>query len=183
MAKVKLSDVKKAVLALMNHAEKEGHAHNVKEIAATLPQFHRLTVEKAMKELWSAGKIRQIKNAKGIHWRPMVKNPSPGERKHGPHATADQRKEEAAALKKARAFYGNDDLVTVPRVLKSYKAPSAFVDIGDAVALVYGSDKFDGEYRVYEHEVTKKRRMLISVDGSTIVFDPPLKLTKRGIEG
>jgi hypothetical protein len=112
-----------------------------------------------------------------------TKNPSPGERKHGPHASADQRIAAATALKKARAFFDNDDLVTEPRGLKSYKMPSAFVDVGLFVAIEYDSSKFDGESRIYRHDITKKRRLLISVDGSTMIIDPPLKLTKRGIEG
>lgn len=111
------------------------------------------------------------------------KNPSPGERKHGPHASADERIAAAAALKKARAFFGNDDLVTEPQALKAYKPPTAFVDIGDFVAIEYDSDKFDGKGRIYRHEGTRKRRCLLSIDGSTMVFDPPFKLTKRGIEG
>lgn len=112
-----------------------------------------------------------------------TKNPSPGERKHGPHASADERIAAAAALKKARAFFGNDDLVTEPQALRSYRAPEAFVDIGDFVAIEYDSPKFDGTDRIYRHEGTRKRRCLLSIDGTTMVFDPPFKLTKRGIEG
>lgn len=112
-----------------------------------------------------------------------TKNPSPGERKHGPHASADERIAAAAALKKARAFFGNDDLVTEPQALRSYRAPEAFVDIGDFVAIEYDSEKFDGKDRIYRHEGTRKRRCLLSIDGTTMVFDPPFKLTKRGIEG
>ena len=111
------------------------------------------------------------------------KNPSPGVRKHGEHASADQRIEAKKALEKARAFYGNDNLTTEPKALKSYVPPVAFVDVGIGVAIEYDSDKFDGKYRIYRHEFTKKRRLLISTDGSTIIIDPPLKLTKRGIEG
>jgi hypothetical protein len=112
-----------------------------------------------------------------------TKNPSPGERKHGPHASADERIAAAAALKKARAFYGNDDLMTEPQKLKSYKMPEAFLDAGDLVAVEYDCEKFDGESRIYRHEITQKRRLLISVDGSTMIIDPPLRITKRGIEG
>lgn len=112
-----------------------------------------------------------------------TKNPSPGERKHGPHASADERIAAAAALKKARAFFGNDDLVTEPQALRSYRAPEAFVDIGDFIAIEYDSPKFDGTDRIYRHEGVRKRRCLLSIDGSTMVFDPPFKLTKRGIEG
>jgi hypothetical protein len=113
----------------------------------------------------------------------MIRNPSPGERKHGPHATAEERKAAADALKKARAFFDNDDLVTEPKALKSYRAPQAFVDIGFGVALEYDSDKFDGTPRIYRHDFTGKHRAFLSVDGSTLVFEPPWRLTKRGIEG
>jgi len=113
----------------------------------------------------------------------ITKNPSPGERKHGPHATADQRKAAALALKKARDFYGTDELTTEPRPLKGYRMPDAFVDLGDVIALEYDSEKFDGEQRIYRHEATQKRRLLMSVDGSTLIVWPPFKLTKRGIEG
>ncbi len=123
-------------------------------------------------------------DACGYWWKVKThKNPSPGERKHGPHASADERIAAAAALKKARAFFGNDDLVTEPQALRSYRAPVAFVDIGDFVAIEYDSEKFDGKDRIYRHEGTRKRRCLLSIDGTTMVFDPPFKLTKRGIEG
>jgi hypothetical protein len=123
-------------------------------------------------------------DACGYWWKVKThKNPSPGERKHGPHASADERIAAAAALKKARAFFGNDDLVTEPQALRSYRAPEAFVDIGDFVAIEYDSPKFDGTDRIYRHEGTRKRRCLLSIDGTTMVFDPPFKLTKRGIEG
>lgn len=112
-----------------------------------------------------------------------TKNPSPGERKHGPHASAEQRIAEKQALEKARAFYGNDELVTVPKKLKTYKMPEAFLDAGEFIAIEYDCIKFDGESRIYRHEITKKRRLLISVDGSTMIVDPPLRITKRGIEG
>lgn len=112
-----------------------------------------------------------------------VKNPSPGERKHGPHASAEERKAAALALKKARAFFDNDNLVTEPQRLKAYKPPQAYVDIGDFIAIEYDSHKFDGKQRIYRHESQSKKRCLLSVDGSTMIFDPPLKLTKRGIEG
>lgn len=115
--------------------------------------------------------------------RKRTKNPSPGEREHGPHASADQRIAAAKALKKARDFYGNDELVTVPRRLKNYKVPEAFLDAGKFIAIEYDCEKFDGESRIYRHEITKPRRLLISVDGSTLIVDPPLRITKRGIEG
>jgi hypothetical protein len=113
----------------------------------------------------------------------VKKNPSPGERKHGPHASASKRIIAAKALKKAREFYDNDDLMTIPKELKNYKAPEAFVDLGGMIALEYDCDKFDGKPRIYRHESEKKRHLLISTDGSTLIVYPPYKITKRGIEG
>lgn len=107
------------------------------------------------------------------------KNPSTAEEAMGEHASAAAR----LALKKAAAFFGRDDLVNNARELKGYEAPTACVEIGDLVALEYDSHKFDGKSRIYRHETTRKRKMLISLDGSTIIIWPPLKVTKRGIEG
>jgi hypothetical protein len=87
------------------------------------------------------------------------------------------------AAKKAKAFYGAEELATNPQELKGYVAPESFVDLGEIVALEYACDKFDGQERTWRHEITKRRRLFVSVDGSTIVIDPPLKITKRGIEG
>lgn len=100
-----------------------------------------------------------------------------------PGGYGDHGPEERAALKKARAFYGDDSLVTQPKPLRGYVAPNAAVEIGELVAIEYDSNKFDGEPRIYRHDVTKKRKMFISIDGSTIIIQPPLKVTKRGIEG
>jgi hypothetical protein len=168
-----------AVLTMMQHAEREGHAHTAKELAEALPMFTPAMVRKALASLKSAGVVYPWRK----HWRPKVKNPSPGEFLHGPHASADQRIAAKEALEAAAAFYGRDDLVTKPRKLRGFKMPNAFVDIGDFVAIEYDSDKFDGKARIYRHEGEVKRRMLLSKDGSTAIFVPPFGLTKKGIEG
>jgi hypothetical protein len=111
--------------------------------------------------------------------RKKQRNPSTAEDAMGEHASAAAR----LALKKASAFFGREDLVTQARELKGYEAPTACVEIGNLIALEYDSPKFDGKSRIYRHETTKKRKMLISLDGSTIIIWPPLKVTKRGIEG
>jgi hypothetical protein len=120
--------------------------------------------------------IRTVFNGDGYQFdeKPKHRNPG-GYGDHGP--------EERAALKKAKAFFGNDALVTEPKPLRGYVAPSAAVEIGELVALEYDSHKFDGKSRIYRHDVTGKRKMFISIDGSTIIIQPPLKVTKRGIEG
>jgi hypothetical protein len=101
-----------------------------------------------------------------------IKNPSRGAR----HAAT-------LARRKAAAFFGRNDLITEPRALKGYTPPEAFVETGDFIALEYDSHKFDGKKRIYRHEATKQRKLYISTDGSTLIIDPPLKVTKRGIEG
>ena len=111
--------------------------------------------------------------------RRRIKNPSPGEIVFGEHASAEERK----MLAKALAFMGDEKLLTEPRLLKSYKAPQAMIEIGDLVALEYDSIKWDGKSRIFRHESDVKRKFLISPDGQTIVVIPPFRITKRGIEG
>lgn len=107
-----------------------------------------------------------------------VKNPKLVKRGKAPSTAAAVKKAE----KKAAAWYQNRNLVTKARVVKR-KLPEAFVEVGTIAAIEYESDKFDGEDRLYRHEVTKKRKLYLSVDGSTMIVQPPFKITKRGIEG
>lgn len=88
----------------------------------------------------------------------------------------------AAAVKKARAWFRDVSLVTEPEEI-DWKAPEAAVHIGRIVAIEYESDKFDGVKRIYRHDVTKKRDLLVSIDGSTMIVVPGFKITTRGIEG
>lgn len=90
---------------------------------------------------------------------------------------------ERAAERKAADWYQDDSLVTKAKPLRGYEAPNAAIEVGDMVAIEYSSKKFDGVTKTYRHEATKKRKMLISLDGSTIIVWPPFKVTKRGIEG
>lgn len=168
------------VLSLIQHADREGNAHTTREIIETVPLFPAAYVRQAIRILEKQGAIRKWKRG---HWRPTVENPSSGEFLHGKHASADQRIAAKEALESAAAFYGREDLVTKPRKLRRFKMPNAFVDIGDAVAIEYDSDKFDGVQRIYRHESESKRKALMSTDGSVMIFQPPFKLTERGIEG
>ncbi len=99
-----------------------------------------------------------------------------------------------AILKKAKAWYGKDELATDLQVLADYKPPLiqdpetgevglALVEIGTLTALEYESDKYDGKPRLWRHDVTSKHRLFLSPDGSTLVVWPPFRMTKRGIEG
>ena len=88
----------------------------------------------------------------------------------------------AKAEKKARAWFGKNSLVTKAQEI-DWTPPESAVHIGQFIAIEYLSDKFDGVKRIYRHDVTKVRQMLLSPDGSTIIVDPPFKITKRGIEG
>lgn len=87
------------------------------------------------------------------------------------------------AEKKARDWYQREDLTTEARPIRGYKIPTAYVEVGRIVAIEYESDKYDGKRKVWRHEVTKKRALHVSTDGSTLVVQPGFKITKRGIEG
>ena len=86
------------------------------------------------------------------------------------------------AVAKARAWFRKDSLLTEPQTMP-YTPPGAVVEIGTILALEYASNKFDGRLRAYRHDVTQERRMFLSPDGSTIIVDPPFRITTRGIEG
>jgi hypothetical protein len=92
------------------------------------------------------------------------------------------KKAETKAIEKARAFYGNDDLVTIPFPIE-VDENSALVEIGEVTAIEYKSKKWDGKTRIFRHDVTKRRKLYISTDGTLLVVVPGFKLTKRGIEG
>jgi len=174
----------KKVEAYIQAEAKKGRIHSAAEIASAIKAKVR-DVSLVLGRLSKDRRITKVAEKQGgaNHWAPVKKNPSPGVEKFGDHATATQRIAAAAAERKARAFFGHPDLETRAKKLKGYKAPLAFVDIGNVVALEYDSDKFDGIERIYRHEAEKKRKFLISVDGSTIIVHPPFKITKRGIEG
>lgn len=114
--------------------------------------------------------------------REKVKNPSPGERLYGEHASAAQRKAAAASHKKALAWHRDPKLVDSPQMFE-WEPPSSFVDIGTIAAIEYESTKFDGKSRLYRHECSKKRRLLLSTCGSVLLVFPPFRVTTRGIEG
>ena len=97
---------------------------------------------------------------------------NPGQRDHATEA----------AIAKAKDWFGLDNLVTEPELL-DWKAPEAAVLIGKLVAIEYSSDKYDGKERVYRHELDRARDLAISIDGSTLIVTPALRVTKRGIEG
>ena len=89
----------------------------------------------------------------------------------------------AKAIKKAKAWYRREDLVTEPELLKGYHAPKAVVEVGELLAIEYASTKFEGKLEAYRHEVTQTHRLFLSPDGSTLIVDPPFRITTRGIEG
>ena len=99
-------------------------------------------------------------------YREPVKNPDPVKR----------------AIRKAQAWFGNPRLETDPQEV-DWEPPTACVHVGKLVAVEYESIKKDGKSRVYRHSVTRIRQLYISPDGSTFIVDPPLTITKRGIEG
>jgi hypothetical protein len=117
------------------------------------------------------------------HHKRQVKNIPSAKPKANRNPSEDTMKKAAkTAKKKAESWYSNPDLTTPPRVLKR-KLPNAFVEVGTIEAIEYRSDKYDGKSRLYRHEVTKKRKLLISADGTVMIVEPGFKITKRGIEG
>jgi transcriptional regulator with XRE-family HTH domain len=114
---------------------------------------------------------------------PVTKNPRPRKTrrkvKRNPEHT-DRATE--AAISKAKDWFGLDSLLTEPELV-AWTPPEAAVLIGRLVAVEYFSDKFDGKGRVYRHDLDRPRDLAISVDGGTLMIFPPLKITKRGIEG
>jgi hypothetical protein len=86
------------------------------------------------------------------------------------------------ATARARAWYGDEALITAPEQLQ-WDPPLAAVDIGNIVAIEYWSDKIDRKGRVYRHVFTRHHGLAMSVDGSTLILFPPAKITARGIEG
>lgn len=132
---------------------------------------------------WESGKVSER------HHRPAAKGPCCAHHdaqrklmvKRNPSPQAIKKAAKVAG-KKAEAWYSNPDLTTPPRILKR-KLPNAFVEVGTIEAIEYRSDKYDGKSRLYRHEVTKKRKLLISADGTVMIVEPGFKITKRGIEG
>jgi hypothetical protein len=86
------------------------------------------------------------------------------------------------AVKKAKAWNQREDLVTKPRPIK-ISDDLEFVEIGPILAIEYESNKYDGKNRAYRHDVTKKRTLHVSTDGTVLIVKPGFKITKRGIEG
>lgn len=84
---------------------------------------------------------------------------------------------EAKALAAARRWYQKDSLlteplpVTVPDVLK-------LRDAGPITAIEYDSRKYTGRSKIWRHEVTKPRRLLVS-DGSPIATGAGALRTRR----
>lgn len=180
---------KKAAYKVLCAAAKKGHALNSREVAEALG----LTLAKAgaiLKALETSGYAHKVgKDGRLPAWWPGAKapalfaNPSPGVMLHGPHASADQRKAAQKAEEAARRWFQDPALVTKAKTLRGYREPAAFVEVGTIVSICYQSTKYDGTSRDWEHEFTKKRRLFISTDGSTMVVYPPFQFTSQGIKG
>ena len=181
---------RKKVYAALHKAAKKGYALNWREIAAmTGLEGKTVGVLKSLEKDGLAHIVGKDKKRLPVWW-PGAKtpalpftNPSPGVMLHGPHASADQRKAAMQAEKDARRWFQDESLVTEAKTIRSYKAPTHFVEVGTLVSVCYRSNKYDGKERDWEHEFTKKRRLFISPDGSTMVVFPPFQFTKQGIKG
>ena len=164
--------LQKKVFDAMKASAKKNTALRVDELAEKIKAKVE-DVAQAIQNLASMGLAHEAgRDLFGPCWLPgapsrgLFDNPSP----------------RARAEKKARAWYGKESLVTAAQEI-DWTPPESAVHIGQMVAIEYLSDKFDGTKRIYRHDVTKVRQMLLSPDGSTIIIDPPFKITKRGIEG
>lgn len=164
--------IQKKVFETLKASAKKRQALRVDEVAERIKQ-PLATVADALQRLLSIGLVHEAGRDlfgpcyfPGAPQRGLFENPSA----------------EARATKKARAWFQDESLVTNPQEI-DWTPPDAAVHIGQFIAVEYLSDKFDGVKRIYRHEVTKVRQMLLSPDGSTIIVDPPFKITKRGIEG
>lgn len=180
---------RKAVYKALVKAAGKGFALTWKEVAALSGVPASRTVA-SLKALEKDGQAHIVgKDGRLPAWWPGAKvaglfqNPSPGVMLHGPHATAEQRKAAKVAEEAARRWFQDETLTTEARVLKGWRPPMAFVEVGTIVAICYRSNKFDGQTRDWEHEFTKKRRLFISPDGSTMVVHPPFQFTRQGIKG
>jgi hypothetical protein len=100
--------------------------------------------------------------------------------KRNPEARRDPVVE--AVIAKAKDWFGDDSLLTPPELV-DYQAPKAAVQIGRLVAIEYESDKFDGKSRIYRHECDHAHELAVSIDGKTFIVFPPLRVTRRGLEG
>jgi len=89
---------------------------------------------------------------------------------------------ERKAMRKAEAWFWDKDQLTEPRPLRTWQPPNAAIEVGHIVAIEYESKK-DGQSEIYRHDVTGLKKLHISTDGSTLIIQPPFKITKRGIEG
>ena len=164
--------LQKKVYAAMTAAAKKHTALRVDELAERI-KAPAASVAKALQNLVGMGLAHEAgRDLFGACWLPGA--PSRG--------LFDNPSAKAKATKKAKAWFQDENLVTKPQVI-DWTPPESAVHIGQFVAIEYLSDKFDGTKRIYRHEVTKVRQMLLSPDGSTIIVDPPFKVTKRGIEG
>lgn len=183
------------IYKLLVKSAKRGQAINAQEIAELLSDSEKFgmvrldDVETDLSFLEADGLAHKAgKDLFGDVWMPGAKqrglfeNPSPGVMRHGEHASAEQRKAAAASRKKAIAWFRRADLVDDTQAL-TWEPPVSFVDIGHIEAIEYTSNKFDDKNRLYRHEVTQKRRLLLSTDGTCLLIFPPFRVTTRGIEG
>ena len=176
-----LSGLKKKLYDLIRKNSRAGQAWNGQELAAALKvDFSK--IDHLLLDLAGAGFIHSPgADMFGSTWLAGV--PSPGLFSNPSNYEESEAKAAKRSREAAERWYGEPELVNATKILRGHTFPRAFLDAGRITAIEYESDKFDGESRIYRHEVTKKRRLIISADGSTILINPPFKITKRGIEG
>lgn len=173
--------LKRKLYDLIVKLTKKGQAWNGEELARAL-KVDFSEVDHLLLDLSGAGLIHSPgSDLFGSTWLAGV--PTPGLFRNPSSFEKEERKAARRSREAAERWYGDPQLVNATKILRGYEFPDAFLDAGHISALEYESDKFDGSTRLYRHDVTKKRRLIISADGSTILVFPPFKITKRGIEG
>ena len=173
--------LKRKLYDLIVKITKKGQAWNGQELARAL-KVDFSDVDHLLLDLSGAGLIHSPgADLFGSTWAAGI--PTPGLFKNPSNFEKQEQKAAKRSKEAAERWYGDPELVNATKILRGYEFPAAFLDAGRIKAIEYESDKFDGEERLYRHDVTKKRRLIISADGSTILVFPPFKITKRGIEG
>lgn len=172
------NDTAKRVYALIKKATDKGQAWNAEELANRL-KLDMETVAAGIRSLVRGGLIHEAGRdmfgsvyLAGTPQRGLFANPG----------KPTKAKAARIARKKAEAWFWEKDELTEPMELQGYHPPTSGILVGEIVAIEYRSRK-DGTAKVYRHDVTKKRDLIISVDGSTLIINPAFKITKRGIEG
>lgn len=165
------------IVSLLARWAKKGLALSANDIAAHTGMKGQ-TVSANLRALEKMGDVVRVQGTGTIpHWTVSDRNRNPHDNRE-----IEIKRNADRATKKARSWYQDENLVTEPKAVK-VNGDQGFVEIGRIVAIEYESDKYDGRRRIWRHDVTGKRELHVSEDGSVLIVKPGFKITKRGIEG